>query len=1007
VNARQAWLLVGVAIILGGWSGCRSSPPPEEVYGEAEGLRLKYEKAAAEQAIARYEAAASAWASRRDLRQAARASQRAGMTHTQLGRLQPALRAYQAALVTAKASGDAGLESELLSDVGIAQSLVALREADFEEAQRHCDAALAMARLAGGGRAEARARMCLGEAAYNRGQRVQALDFYTQALATSERIGDARGTAEALLARASVFSDQNDFERARPDLATARQSWTAAGDIRGAAITLVAASKLRERHGEYQDALRGLHEALETLRRMGDQVWEGATLSAIGSVYMRAGEPTNALDYWERALERFSAAGLSPFSVDLLRSLGEAYLASGDDRRALERFERALTLGEQLGDAHWQAYSLWNIGSVYLYRGDYARAVTYLERSLAIQERIRDPRTQANTRTSLGEAWRLQGESARARASFAAAVDISRSADDRLGEAAGLDGLARVLAGTGDLDAARQSVERALTLAESLRAELGGRDLRRSYSASVYRYHETHLDVLMQLHRARPGRGFAAAAFSAAERARARSLLEGLSAAGVDLRSDVSPELLAREETLKKEFDAWAARQRQSLDEPARQSPASRLADEYRDLERRYGTLAAEIERASPRYAAIARPQPLTLRQVQEEVLDAETVLLLYALGESRGYLWAVSKTAWSVHDLPARASLSQESRQLHERLTARLALSGTLDERRRQADESDFLFWEQARHLSDVLLGPVAGFIRGKRIVIVADGALQYVPFAALPEPAGASEPVPLVVNHEIISLPSASVMAVLRRETSGRALPPKSVAVLADPVFEADDPRLRAALRAAGRPAAAPRPAAPRLRLARLAATREESAAILSAAPGGTSISRLGFDANRSVALSGELARYRTVHFATHGVFDNEDPGMSGIMLSMFDGQGRPQDGFVRLHDIYRLRLPAELVVLSACSSALGRQVSGEGLVGIVRGFMYGGAKRVVASLWKVDDEATGELMRRFYAGMLQRGLTPAAALRAAQLEVRQQSRWVSPFYWAAFSLQGEWRP
>ena len=1004
--------MAGVTAILVGWSACRSSPPPEDLYREAEGLRLTYEKTAAERAIASYEAAASAWSKRGDLRQSARASQRAGMTCTQLGRLHPALRAYQSALAAAKASGDAGLESELLGDVGIALSLVALREIDFEEAQRHCDAALAMARLAGGGRAEAKARMCLGEAAYNRGQRVRAVDFYTQALAASERIGDPHGTAEALLARASVFSDQNDFERARPDLATARQAWAAAGDVRGAAITLVAASKLRERHGEYQDALRGLHEALGTLGRMGDQVWEGATLSAIGSVYMRAGEPINALDYWERALERFTAAGLSPFSVDLLRSLGEAYLASGDDRRALERFERALALGEQLGDDHWQAYSLWNVGSVYLYRGDYAKAVAHFERSLAIQERIRDPRTQANTRTSLGEAWRLQGEPARARASFAAAIDLSRSADDRLGEAAGLDGLARVLASTGDLDAARRSVERALDLAESLRAELGSRDLRSSYLASVYRYHETHVDVLMQLHRARPGRGFDAAAFAAAERARARSLLDGLAAAGVDLRSDVSPELLGREEFLKREFDAWAARQRQSLDEPARQPAASRLADEYRDLERRYGALEAEIERASPRYAAIARPQPLTLRQIQDEVLDSETVLLLYALGESRGYVWAVSKTAWSVHDLPARASLSQESRQLHERLTARLVLSGTLDERRRQAEESDFLFWEQARHLSDVLLGPVAGFIRGKRIVVVADGALQYVPFAALPEPGGTSEPVPLIVNHEIISLPSASVLSVLRRETSGRALPPKGVAVLADPVFEADDPRLRAALRAAGRPAAsqsagAPRPAAPRMRLARLAATREESGAILSAAPGGTSIARLGFDANRSVALSGELAQYRTVHFATHGVFDNENPGMSGIMLSMFDGQGRPQDGFLRLHDIYGLRLPAELVVLSACSSALGRQVSGEGFVGIVRGFMYAGAKRVVASLWKVDDEATGDLMRRFYAGMLQRGLTPAAALRAAQLEVRQQSRWASPFYWAAFSLQGEWRP
>jgi CHAT domain-containing protein len=167
-----------------------------------------------------------------------------------------------------------------------------------------------------------------------------------------------------------------------------------------------------------------------------------------------------------------------------------------------------------------------------------------------------------------------------------------------------------------------------------------------------------------------------------------------------------------------------------------------------------------------------------------------------------------------------------------------------------------------------------------------------------------------------------------------------------------------------------------------------------------------RLDFDASRATALSADLARARIVHFATHGVLDNEDPGLSGVMLSMFDAQGRPLDGFLRLRDIYTLRLPADLVVLSACSTALGRPVKGEGLVGVVRGFMYAGAQRVVASLWKVDDDATRELMSRFYVEMLQHQRSPASALRQAQLAVRQQDAWRSPFYWAGFVLQGEWQ-
>src|SRR5205085_9833483 len=129
------------------------------------------------------------------------------------------------------------------------------------------------------------------------------------------------------------------------------------------------------------------------------------------------------------------------------------------------------------------------------------------------------------------------------------------------------------------------------------------------------------------------------------------------------------------------------------------------------------------------------------------------------------------------------------------------------------------------------------------------------------------------------------------------------------------------------------------------------------------------------------------------------------SGVVLSLLDREGKPQEGFLRLHEIYNLRLTADLVVLSACQTGLGNDVKGEGLIGLTRGFMYAGAKGVVASLWKVDDEATAELMKRFYAGMFTQGLTPAAALRQAQLEMWQSRRWHEPYYWAAFVIQGQY--
>jgi CHAT domain-containing protein len=230
--------------------------------------------------------------------------------------------------------------------------------------------------------------------------------------------------------------------------------------------------------------------------------------------------------------------------------------------------------------------------------------------------------------------------------------------------------------------------------------------------------------------------------------------------------------------------------------------------------------------------------------------------------------------------------------------------------------------------------------------------------------------------------------------------------VAVLADPVFDAEDPRVRAARRAVP-PLPGPTRAPAAGPLPRLLGSRREASAILALAPAGGGWAALDFEASRASATGGALADFRIVHFATHGVLDHLRPELSGVVLSLVDERGRAQDGFLRLHDVYNLRLGADLVVLSACQTALGQEVRGEGLVGLTRGFMYAGAPRVVTTLWRVDDRATAELMRVFYAEMLgPRARPPASALRAAQAALASQPRWAHPYYWAGFVVQGDWR-
>ncbi|HEX6740080.1 MAG TPA: CHAT domain-containing protein, partial [Vicinamibacteria bacterium] len=397
---------------------------------------------------------------------------------------------------------------------------------------------------------------------------------------------------------------------------------------------------------------------------------------------------------------------------------------------------------------------------------------------------------------------------------------------------------------------------------------------------------------------------------------------------------------------------------------------------------------------------------PLGLAEIRRQVLDADTVLLEYALGERGSQAWVASASGLAVHALPPRDEIERAARRLHQAASAPPA--------ERAAGWS-----EAAAELSRLVLPPDLAGLSAKRLLVVAPGALQYVPFAALPLPGAGAQPV--MERFEVVSAPSASVVATLRQEHAGAARARKELAVLADPVFEPDDPRVQTARRHAGAGtqvamAGQGESLARALRsvtgtggdrlLTRLPFSRQEAEAILAGAPRRASLRALGFDASRDLATSPALADYRFVHFATHGLLNTRQPELSGLVLSLVDREGRRRDGFLRLHDIYDLRLNAELVVLSGCQTGLGKDMRGEGLQGLTRGFMYAGAPRVVASLWQVDDLATAELMKRFYRAMLVEKRPPAAALRAAQRELAASRQWSAPFYWAAFGLHGDWR-
>ncbi|MGF1676911.1 MAG: CHAT domain-containing protein [Rivularia sp. (in: cyanobacteria)] len=331
----------------------------------------------------------------------------------------------------------------------------------------------------------------------------------------------------------------------------------------------------------------------------------------------------------------------------------------------------------------------------------------------------------------------------------------------------------------------------------------------------------------------------------------------------------------------------------------------------------------------------------------------------------------------------------------------------------------------DSAQKLSEIILAPVKDQITGKRLVIVADGVLQQIPFAALADPNNSKNSTstqtdtnyqPLMLNHEIVNLPSASTIAIQREKIAKRKIAPKKIAILADPVYSSNDQRVtgkeetinpeldleRSALNRSAK-------SLNRTGWDRLPNTKIEAQEILKLFPSTDTLQAFNFDANYNLATSKNLNQYQILHFATHGFVNPDQPELSGIVLSLVNQDGQQIPGYLRLADLFEQDYPAELIVLSACETGLGKNVSGEGLVGLTRGLMYAGAARVALSLWTVDDKGTSVLMQEFYKQMLQENKTPSEALRAAQRKLWSNPdwrSWRSPHYWGAFTLQGEWK-
>ena len=995
----------------------------ENIFSEAQKLRSEQREESSRRAIEKYKEAAGQWLAANELQRTVGAYRNIGEVYQVIGDTEKALIYYGKGLALSSSIKDRLEQARVLNDLGYLQFVLG----NTSEAMKTCLRARKLSRAIGNQEAEAQAISNLGETYFTAGDLAQALAHQEKALDLWQKLDSHRGQAQASVALGYVYANLAETKKASDLFHQALDLFRSVDDLQGQALTLVALGNLQSKLGDKQEALTSYNEARKLAEQVGDRGVQASVLGGIGYIYYGLGEKQRALENYDQALSLFQLTKDEWGFAESKMDLGRIHYSLGDQGNALECFFEALKIFKSLSMPRLEAQTLRDIGLAYSSLADKTSALASFEQALQLTKLGQDQRDEAYTLNYIGQVYEGLGNKERALSYYRRALPLSLRAADPAGESLTRYDLAHVERARGNLNEAIQQIEAAVKIAESLRTKVSSQDLRVSYFATVHQHYELYIDILMGLHKERPSEGFDVQAFAIGEKARARSFLESLREAQADIRHDVSPELLAREHSLEEMLNIKAERQMQLLAKKDKEE-AEKIAKEISRLTVEFAEVQDQIRATSPRYAALTLPQPLSLKEVQLQVLDDDSLLLEYALGDERSYVWAVTRTEVSGFELPPRAEIEAAARKLYDLLTSYQTIPGQSNEQQRERERrADDLIPSTTASLSKLILGPLLGKLVSKRLLVVPDGALQYIPFQALTipekdpngEPASAEEwKHSLLEKHEIVNELSASTLALLLKESAERKPAANSVAVLADPVFEVDDPRLghaksdgrqqsdeslevQKALRAMRDVGISP----DGVQIPRLFASRDEAESILAAAPHGTGLKFLDFDASRARVLGSELARYRIVHFATHGLINNEHPELSGIVLSLFDRQGHSQNGFLRLHDIYNLHLPADLVVLSACSTGLGKDVKGEGLIGLTRGFMYAGASGVVASLWKVDDDATAELMKRFYEAMFTKGLSPSAALRDSQLTLSQQKRWQAPYYWAGFVIQGQY--
>jgi CHAT domain-containing protein/Tfp pilus assembly protein PilF len=889
-----------------------------------------------------------------------------------------------------KQAGDVRGEVESLGEIARLRS----RAGQGEEALAEYQKAFDRSRQSGLAELKARALSDMASCSSELGRNGTAIEWYRQSLEIWRRVGGPYEQAAILNDLAKAYLDNNNLELAVETFQEALPLALSSGDLaKHASVTNGLGAALYQ-IGRYDEAFAVLERAIKLSREASEvevetaiehnlgaiyQTWgqlqkavemythvigrvppedKGHVYSSLGALYLDLGDLDKALASYQQSREAYHDLN-DPQEVDALVGIGTTRQRMKDFQGALAEYERARKLSPE------ESWSVINhLGMVQLDLGKPQEGLRLLERARELARSSGDPQKMASTLLALGSACRALKQPEAAAEHYGKAIALGDQLLYRDAVAVGLQRRAVLREEQGRLAEARSDIEKALEVIEATRKNVIGDQIRTTFFASKRSFYDLYIDVLMQLDQRNPSERYRAQALAASERARARGLLDLLAEGRIDLSQGLDPDLRQQEAQLASKLSGVQLELR-NKPSPGR---ALELQGEVDRLNRQQEQLDWEIRRRNPRYAQVSYPLPLKLGEIQGKLLDDRTALLEYALGPERSTLFVITREALSTYELPPAAEIAKQVERLRGAL-----------EKESNLTRPEYL--ESAFQLYQDLLAPAAAALATKSELLIApDRSLYYIPFEALlTEPAGdrSYRDLPYFLRrHSITYIPSASVLAGLRGPREEPA--------------EADRKQLVSFAPFTG--SVGDRSFLP------LPASLGEVKAIAGLYPSSSLTLVAGQADEETVKHLPAVAKSHRLHFATHATIDERHPEYSALILAAHGG-----DGYLQAHEIFNLKLSADLAVLSACQTARGKEVTGEGLVGLTRAFFYAGVPSLVVSLWNVVDGSTSGFMLDFYRG-LDRGHGKATALRDAKLVMIQRGTYAHPTYWAPFILIGE---